>query len=73
MKIVDLKIRLAATQQYYYFGIVGIGYRRHGEGLSAAPISEHGESLSNILHNNIDLVGSGEKNQIIQSMGKRLL
>ena len=33
----DLKIRLAATQQYYYSWIVGIGYRRHGEGLSAAP------------------------------------
>ena len=37
----DLKLRLAKDNEYHYTGIAGIGYRRHGQGLSAAPEPEH--------------------------------
>lgn len=52
----DLKIRLAAEFPFYYTGINGIAYRRHGMGLSAASASEHLEAMSRIFDKNIKLV-----------------
>lgn len=37
----DLKIRLASRFEFYFSGLQGIAYRRHGKGLSSAMRSKH--------------------------------
>ncbi len=45
----DLKIRLAAKHEFYYTGINGTAYRRHGAGLSSAPFPLHVKWLKRIF------------------------
>ncbi len=49
----DLKIRLSKKYEYFYTGIPGIGYRRHGSGLSSAPAKDHIYWLKRIFRENI--------------------
>lgn len=51
----DLKIRLAHKYEFYYTGLKGTGYRRHGQGLSAAPPGEHIKYLNLIFQKNLFL------------------
>lgn len=37
----DLKLRLAKRYEFHFSNVTGIGYRRHGNGLSSAPAEEH--------------------------------
>lgn len=53
----DLKIRLAYRNHFVYSGVKGIGYRRHGAGLSSVDKQQHIDWLSYIFLKNIDLVG----------------
>jgi len=52
----DLKIRLAKKNQFYYSGIDGIGYRRHGSGLSSASPLYHAGWLLRIFAKNFFLL-----------------
>lgn len=52
----DLKIRLAKKNRFYYSGIDGIGYRRHGSGLSAASPLSHAGWLLRIFAKNYSLL-----------------
>lgn len=54
----DLKIRLAKDNRFYYAGIEGIGYRRHGTGLSSASPLAHAWWLSRIFLKNFGLLRS---------------
>jgi len=60
----DLKIRLAANNEFYYSGINGIAYRQHGNGLSSSPLVDHVEALQKIFIKNIHLVKSDEQKAI---------
>jgi glycosyltransferase involved in cell wall biosynthesis len=60
----DLKIRLAQRYEYYYTGITGIAYRRHGTGLSSLPISENFKWLRKVFNSNIKRVPKAEKKEI---------
>ena len=44
----DYKLRLAQKAAFLYTGELGIGYRRHGGGLSAANASFHGQQIAMI-------------------------
>jgi len=48
----DLKIRLASKYRFFYSGIDGIGYRRHGKGLSSASLLKHIVSLQRVFIKN---------------------
>lgn len=52
----DLKIRLGAMCQYYYSGIEGTGYVRHGRGLSRAEERVHKRCLNQVFAKNISLI-----------------
>jgi len=65
----DLKIRLSARHEFYYSGINGIGYRRHGKGLSSVPLTEHVESLEKIFRKNIHLASEVDKQSILDRFG----
>ncbi|MHB8811071.1 MAG: glycosyltransferase family 2 protein [Desulfobulbaceae bacterium] len=67
----DLKIRLARKNLFYYSGIDGIGYRRHGTGLSSASPLYHAWWLGRIFSKNFFLLSS-ERRQTI-SMFSQLL
>lgn len=74
----DLKIRAASKYEFYYTGINGTAYRRHGTGLSASPIPEHIHWLEFIFKKNIHLAPESTKNEIcarfsefIEAMGKK--
>ncbi len=60
----DLKIRLAARYEFYYTGVGGTVYRRHGKGLSSAPFSLHARCLSNIFDKNCGLLAADQKDKI---------
>ncbi len=61
----DLKIRLAAKYAFYFTGINGTAYRRHGKGLSSLPVPEHEKWLTFIYEKNRHLT-DGENNSLIQ-------
>lgn len=52
----DLKIRLASKYHFYHVDIDGIGYRRHGEGLSSVGQKEHQKWLKHIGLKNFHLI-----------------
>lgn len=52
----DLKIRLASENKFFYSGIDGIGYRRHGKGLSAISPLHHILWLNRIFVKNIGVL-----------------
>ena len=60
----DLKIRLSAVHEFYYTGINGTAYRRHGSGLSSAPINEHIVVMDRIFSKNLYLVDSSVRKEI---------
>lgn len=65
----DLKIRLAAKFEYYFSNTIGVGYRRHGKGLSAVAYPNHAIALKNILNKNIYLIeDKNEKQKILKIM-----
>lgn len=49
----DLKLRLAKVAKYFYTSQIGIGYRRHGDGLSSANRSEHSYWINYIRDKNM--------------------
>jgi glycosyltransferase involved in cell wall biosynthesis len=51
----DIKIRLAAQYSFFYTGINGTAYRRHGTGLSSANMATHEKWLSLVFEKNIHL------------------
>lgn len=53
----DLKIRLSKLFKFYYTRIDGIGYRRHGSGLSAVDFNEHKKWLNYVFNKNISQSG----------------
>lgn len=60
----DLKLRLAKHNAFYYTGVDGIGYRRHGEGLSSADSSKHVKWLRYIYNKNIKLIDKRKRKYI---------
>lgn len=66
----DLKLRLAYKYEYYYTGLKGIAYRRHGKGLSAAPPGEHIKYLNLIFHKNLYLSRAQDRKAIALSFQK---
>ncbi|HLP61723.1 MAG TPA: hypothetical protein VK186_22980, partial [Candidatus Deferrimicrobium sp.] len=60
----DLKIRLAARFEFYFTGINGTAYRRHGTGLSSFPFPQHIKWLKKIFKKNINLVPRPQKKVI---------
>lgn len=52
----DLKIRMARNNLFFFTGIEGIGYRRHGQGLSATMPARHTWWLSKIFIKNFHLI-----------------
>jgi glycosyltransferase involved in cell wall biosynthesis len=60
----DLKIRLAKKYEFYYTGINGIAYRRHGTGLSSLPIKENIKVLKKVFKKNIKLTSQTERKEI---------
>lgn len=52
----DLKIRFASKYKFYHVNIDGIGYRRHGQGLSSAGQQEHQKWLKHIVLKNFHLI-----------------
>lgn len=61
----DLKIRLASENKFFYSGIDGIGYRRHGKGLSAISPLRHILWLNRVFVKNISLLQSRRVGTII--------
>ena len=49
----NLKIRMAARFKFYYTGLAGVAYRRHGEGLSSAPFGQKVQNLCQIFAENL--------------------
>jgi glycosyltransferase involved in cell wall biosynthesis len=64
----DLKIRLAAKYEFYYSGINGTAYRRHGTGLSAIPISENIRWLKKVLKKNFILLNKTQKKDAVNAI-----
>lgn len=52
----DLKIRLASKFKFVFTGVPGFVYRRHGVGLSNAPLDRHRKWVSHIVEKNLPLV-----------------
>lgn len=59
----DLKIRLAQKYEYYYTGINGTAYRKHGAGLSSLPIKNNIKWLKKVFKNNIKLIPKIERKE----------
>ena len=60
----DLNIRLAAQYPFYYSGVNGTAYIRHGNGLSSLPVSEHEKWLKFIFAKNIHLTNADNNGSI---------
>ncbi len=52
----DLKIRIASICPFYYSGIIGTAYRKHGQGLSSANLLEHIKWLKIVFNKNRHLL-----------------
>jgi glycosyltransferase involved in cell wall biosynthesis len=66
----DLKLRLAKNNQFFYSGLDGIGYRRHGAGLSSAEHSKHIKWLKYIYNKNKTLINKKDKYYIETELNK---
>ena len=64
----DLKIRLAARYEFYYTGIVGTAYRRHGTGLSSLPLSRNIKWMKKVFKKNLPLVGKERKKETVRNI-----
>ncbi len=61
----DLKIRLAQKYEFYYTGIAGTAYRRHGTGLSSVPVSQNIKWLKKIFKKNAVLIAKDQKKEAV--------
>jgi glycosyltransferase involved in cell wall biosynthesis len=68
----DLKIRLAKNYNFYYTGINGVVYRRHGLGLSFANKAKHIYWLKKIFLKNEKLISQTDKIEIHEKFSKFL-
>jgi glycosyltransferase involved in cell wall biosynthesis len=68
----DLKIRLAARYEFHFTGIDGIGYRRHGEGLSSAPRETHRHWLESIFRKNFHLTRPGSREKVEENFARAM-
>ena len=59
----DLKIRLASKYHFYHVDVDGIGYRKHGQGLSSARQEEHHKWKKYITLKNFYLI-EDKKNRL---------
>jgi glycosyltransferase involved in cell wall biosynthesis len=66
----DLKIRLAKRYEFYYTGINGTAYRRHGAGLSAVPISRNIKGLKKVFKKNKALIDKAQRKDAVRAIGK---
>ena len=66
----DLKLRLAKNNEFYYTVLEGIGYRRHGEGLSSANNTKHIQWLKYIYKKNAKLIEKNDKKYIESELNK---
>ena len=66
----DLKIRLAKRYEFYYTGINGTAYRRHGTGLSAIPISKNIKWLKKVFRKNLCLIDKTQKKDAVRAIRK---
>ena len=64
----DLKIRLAAKYEFYFTGINGTAYRRHGTGLSSIPVSRNMSWLKKVFKKNVDLVAKDRKKEATRAI-----
>jgi len=64
----DLKIRLAQKYEYYYTGIHGTAYRRHGTGLSSVPVYQNIKWLKKVFKKNLGLLDKGQKKEAVQAI-----
>ncbi len=69
----DLKIRLAHQYDFYFTGIIGIAYRRHGSGLSSTPHKKQAAILSKIFKKNLRLVENQHRRVILKQLFTRFL
>lgn len=75
----DLKLRLSAKYEFYYTGLPGIVYRRHGEGLSSAEASKHIsylrkafiQNLPNLHHKQLKVLAEKEFAEYLERMFKK--
>ena len=68
----DLKIRLASRCEFRYSCIMGTAYRRHGEGLSAAPKSEHIRWMNHVFSKNLPLVAEADRETVAREFSQFL-
>ncbi|MDQ1350865.1 MAG: hypothetical protein QG657_1167 [Acidobacteriota bacterium] len=61
----DLKIRLAYRYEFYYSGVEGTAYRRHGKGLSSPPPHLHINWMRNVFQENIRMENDEVKREEI--------
>lgn len=64
----DLKIRLAAKYEFFYTGINGTAYRRHGTGLSSLPIPENIRWLKKVFKKNLNLLDKTQKKDAVNAI-----
>lgn len=64
----DLKIRLAKKYEFYYTGINGTAYRRHGTGLSSIPISMNIKWLKKVFKKNKGLIDKTQKREAVKAI-----
>jgi glycosyltransferase involved in cell wall biosynthesis len=64
----DLKIRLAKKYEFYYTGINGTAYRRHGTGLSSIPISKNIKWLKKVFKKNKGLIDKTQKREAVKAI-----
>jgi len=60
----DLKIRVAKKYDFYYTGIHGTGYRKHGNGLSNISTEKNIRILKKVFNKNFHLVETNNKSII---------
>ena len=68
----DLKIRLSQDNLFFYSGVDGIGYRRHGQGLSSASPLYHIWWLSYIFVKNFRLLRT-ERMKTVKIFSKMII
>ena len=64
----DLKIRLSRHYSFLYTGIVGVGYRRHGKGLSSVDTSRHKKFMEIVVKKNRSLIQEDEYDEIVNKI-----
>lgn len=60
----DLKIRLSRIAEFHYTGIIGVGYRRKGFGVSYVPVKQHIDQIIEIWEKNKAIIHPEEEDFI---------